>query len=283
MWKILGSACLTLGIAVAHAAPLGTVTVADGRAHLVRGTTILAVAEGVTAEEGDLLDLEEGALVQIETTTGSALSFTARAQALLPQAVGGRTSDLVLASGWSKFTLASAAQVPSVAAPNLRLLSQPATYVLGAGADSTQLFVEAGELVPVFATAKAGQPAVVKSNEYVSVKADATFALAARAPQAFVAAMPKIYRDKLPQRAAQLKARGVPAKVERELAFADVDAWFKRFPQARAQFAEQFRPLLADKDFLRELEPRIKDFPEWESAIKPDKKGAKGKPAAKGK
>jgi hypothetical protein len=286
MWKFAGSVWLVLGLAAAaQAAPLGTVTLADGRAHLMRGTTIFAVGEGMNVEEGDMLDLEDGALVQVELGSGSALSFTARAQVLLPLAAGGRTSDLILAAGWTKLNLASAAQVPAVGTPHLRLLSQPASYVLTTGADGSQLFVESGELVPVFVVPKAGQPAVVKSNEYVGVKPDSSVTLAGRAPPSFVAAMPRLYMDKLPQRLAKLKARGVAPKAEREAAFADVDAWFKRYPAARALFVEQFRPLLADKDFVRELEPRLKDYPEWESTVRPEKTrgkgGAKAAPKAK--
>ena len=283
MWKYTGSSVLALCLAAAaHAGPLGTVTIADGRAHLARATTIHAVGEGVAVEEGDILDLEEGALVQIELNDGSALSFTSRAQALLPApGTGGRPSDLFLAGGWVKFSLASAVQVPALNLPQLRLVSQAASYVATTGAEGSQLFVESGELLPVFAVSRAGQPAVLRANEYVGIKTDSTVAVAGRAPQGFVSAMPRLYMDKLPQRLARLKARGVPPKVEREAGFAEVDGWFKRYPVARALFIERFKPLLRDKDFVRELEPSLKSYPEWESLLRPDK--SRGKVPAKDK
>jgi hypothetical protein len=299
MWKTTGSGlaawALSLGLAAgaitiatqAQAAPLGTVTIADGRAHLARGTTVYSVTEGLSIEEADLLDLEEGALVQVELADGTALSFTAKAQALLPAAgAGGKRSDLFLAGGWVKFGLAAAGPVSAVATPHLRLVSQPAVYVMGVAPETSQVFVEAGELVPVFAVPKAGQPVVVKANEYLGVKADSSVTQAARAPQPFVAAMPRLYMDKLPPRLARLKARGVTPKIEREAGFADLDAWVKRYPLARPWFIELFRPKLVEADFVAALEPAIKSYPEYEAALRPEKGrkgGAKDKPKAPAK
>ena len=273
MGKIAGSALLAWCLAAAaHAAPLGTVTIADGRAHVTRGVSVLVPAEGAILEEGDIVELEDGALLQVETADGSALSFSSRAQALLPLAgTGGKPGDLLLAAGWVKLNLAAAAQVPALATAQVRLVGQNVIYVATAGADGTQLFSESGELVPVFAAAKAGQPAVIKSGDFIAIRPDASVATARRPPPAFVAAMPKVYLDRLPMRLSRLKAKGVPMKAERDIAFADVDTWVKRFPAARTALLTQFEPLLKDPAFVQQLEPAIKDYPEWEQALRPGK------------
>ena len=274
---VVAAFCLA---AAAQAGPLGTVTVADGRAHVARGSMVYTPAEGVVLEEGDILELEEGALLQIELSDGSALSFSSRAQARLPAAgAGGKPGDLLFASGWAKLHLTSAAQVPAVSSAQVRLIGQNTVYVMSAGADGTALFLESGELVPVFAGAKAGQPAVIKGGDFVAVKPDFSVTSAKRAPPPFVAAMPKVYLDQLPVRLAKLKARGVEPRRERDAGFADLDAWVKRYPSARAALLAQFTPLLKDKEFLAQLEPAIKDYPEWEQAIRPEK--TKGKPTGK--
>jgi hypothetical protein len=272
---------LALGLCVsALAAPFGTVTIMEGKAHVARATSIYAAAEGGMLEEGDIVELEEGALMQVELADGSALSLSARARAFLPEpaAPGERLTDLLLLAGWAKFTLASAAQLPAVRTPLVRLLSQNVSYVMQVAGDGNQLFVESGELVPVFASLKAGQPAIVKAGEYLAVKADASTATVGHAPPEFVKAMPKPYIDKLPQRIAKLKARGVEFRPEREAGFADVDGWIKAHPGGRAGYLARFRPLLKDKGFVRDLEPAIKRYPEWDRIVHPEKYRPKPKP-----
>lgn len=263
--------------AAAHAAPLGTVTIVDGRAHLARGLAVSAPAEGSVLEEGDILELEDGALLQLELADGSLLSFSSGAQAVLPAPAGGKPGDLVFAGGWAKLSLAASAQLAAVATPQVRLLGPNSIYVINAGADGTQLFLETGEAVPTFAVARPGQPAVIKGGDFIAVKPDAAVASARRPPPAFVSAMPKVYFDKLPARLAKLKAKGVALRPERDAGFADLAAWVKRYPQARAAILARFEPKLQDKDFLAQLQPVIQDYPEWEAAIKPDKSRAKKK------
>jgi len=284
MGKIAVAWLLALCLAAAaHAGPLGTVTIADGRAHLARGLAVYAPAEGVTVEEGDLLELEDGALLQIELTDGSILSFSARAQALLPAALGGKAGDLKLASGWCKLSLTTTGEVAALSTAQVRVVGQNAIYVLSAGAEGTQMFVESGELVPVFTATRAGQPAVLKGGDFVGISPDAGVSLARRPPPGFVAAMPKVYLDKLPARLSRLKARGVAPRRERDAGFSDLDTWVKRYPSARTALLAQFAPLLKDKGFVRQLEPALKDYPEWELVVHPKKPhGAKDKaPKAK--
>ncbi|HEY4373144.1 MAG TPA: hypothetical protein VGN52_14530 [Burkholderiales bacterium] len=261
--------------AAAHAAPLGTVTVMDGRAHVARGLGVSAPAEGSVLEEGDLLALEDGALLQVELADGTLLSFASGAQAMLPAHAGGKPGDLLLAAGWVKFNLAAPAQLAAVATPQVRLLAPKSTYVVNTGAAGTQLFLETGEVVPTFAASRPGQPAVVRGGDFVAVKADSSVTVARRPPPAFVSAMPKVYLDRLPVRLSKLRAKNVALKPEREAGFDDLQAWVRRYPQARAAILARFEPKLQDKDFLAQLQPVIKDYPEWEAAVRPEKPHAK--------
>jgi hypothetical protein len=262
------------------AAPVGTVTIMDGKAHVARGTAVHALAEGGTLEEGDIIELEEGALLQVELADGSAMSFAGAAKALMPTPAssGERLSDVLLLSGWAKFNLASAANLPAVRTPLLRLISQNVSYVMQVAPDGNELFVETGELVPVFMVSRSGQPAVIKAGEYLNVKADASATTAGRPPQPFVKAMPRPYLDKLPQRLPKLKARGVEFKRERDVSFAEVDGWIKIRPAGRPAYLAQFKPMLKDKVFLRDLEPAIKNYPEWDRIVHPEKHRSKQKP-----
>jgi hypothetical protein len=264
----------------ASAAPFGTITIADGKSRVTRAVGVHTLAEGGVLEEGDLIELDEGALLQVELGDGSALSFTSKARALLPMPAGqpGRLADVLLLQGWVKVQLTSAAQLPAVQTPLVRLISQNVSYVLSVGEVGTQLFVENGELVPAFASPKSGQPAIVKAGEFLGVRPDSSATVAPRAPQDFVKAMPRPYIDKLPVRLAKLKARNVELKHERDVNFADADGLFKLNPAGRKTYLVQFRPLLKDKAFLRDLEPAIKNYPEWDRIVHPEKYLPKPKP-----
>jgi hypothetical protein len=268
--------------APALAAPLATVTVLEGKTHVARATLLYAPAEGATLEQGDIVELEEGSLMQLELADGSALSFGGKARVFMPAPAGqaDRRTDVLLAAGWSKLDLVSAAQLPAVRTPLVRLISQKVSYVMHAGEDGTRLFVEGGELVPVFTGSRPGQPAVIKAGEFVAVKPDASATLAGRPPPDFVAAMPRPYLDKLPQRLARLKARGVELKRERGVSFAEVDGWIKDDPAGRAGWIAQFQPLLKDPGFVHDLEPALRDYPEWGRVLHPEKRRAKAKPQA---
>ena len=278
---VVFGAILALGtIEQVFGAPLGTVTIMDGRAHVARGTALFTLAEGGAVEEGDVIELEDGALLQIELADNSALSFAGKGRVFMPAPAGPgeRLTDVLMLSGWAKFNLASAAQVPAVRTPLVRLISQTAAYVLQVVPEGSTLFLEGGELVPVFATAKSGQPAVVKAGEFLGVKADASAVTAGRPAPEFVKAMPKPYLDRLPQRLAKLKVRGVEFKRERDLSFAEVDAIIRTYPAGRRAYLARFQTMLKDKAFLRDLEPAIKSYPEWDRVVHPEKYRPKPKP-----
>jgi len=278
MWKIAGSLLLGLSWAMlAFAAPLGTVTVADGRAHVLRGVEMLIPAEGVNLDEGDLIEVEEGGLLQIELADGSALSFASGARLRLPAPLNGKPADLLLAAGWAKLSPLAPSQVPGLATAQLRLATQNTTLVGFADAQGTQVFSEAGDLVASYGASKPGQPALIKSGDFVAVKTDFSVVSARRPPAAFVAAMPRVYLDKLPARLARIKVRNVEARHERDAGFADLDAWVARLPAARAALLAQFEPRLKDAAFLGELAPRIQDYPEWEAVLRPEKTRGKDK------
>lgn len=277
-WSLLA----LLACAPAGAAPFGTITIADGKSRVLRAVAVHTLAEGGVLEEGDLLELDEGALLQVELGDGSALSFASKARALLPMPAGqpGRLADVLLIYGWSKVQLTSAAQLPAVQTPLVRLISQNVSYVLSVGAAGTQLFVEAGELVPAFASPKSGQPAILKAGEFLGVRPDFSATVAPRALPDFVKAMPRPYIDKLPVRLPRFKGKGAELKHERDVNFADVDGLFKLNPAGRKTYLAQFRPLLKDKAFLRDLEPAIRNYPEWDRIVHPEKYLPKPKPKA---
>jgi len=110
---ILG--CLALLTAtLCQAAETGVVTVLDGSARLLRGSTWYKLVEGARVQDGDVIEAAERAQVQLEVATGDVINAAGPASLLLT-GVGPRGGklpgavELYLPQGWVKL----AAKPPS--------------------------------------------------------------------------------------------------------------------------------------------------------------------------
>ena len=67
----------------AWAQMVGTLTMADGKVTLIRGTTVYAVAEGAKLAAGDMMQTDAKGQAQVEFQGGPTINFAAGTQALL--------------------------------------------------------------------------------------------------------------------------------------------------------------------------------------------------------
>ena len=94
--------------AAAGAEPPATLTLLEGQAALLRGTARHSLAEGVRLQAGDIIEIGDKGVAQIEFGDGFILSLGPGARfyagALTPRgSAGADASDLYLMRGWSKF------------------------------------------------------------------------------------------------------------------------------------------------------------------------------------
>jgi hypothetical protein len=272
-WLPIG---MTLLSAAAHAATeVGTVTLVDGGARVLRGATWYKLATGVRVEEGDIVALAERAQVQIEFATGSLANLAGTGTVHLgpPDA---KQPLLVLPSGWLK--LAAKAPGVRVRTPALDLTAPDAIVVVHAQPAAVDLFVEAGtaKLIPPSAPGAGGVVRDAKRGEYWTKTAALPPAVLPSPPKAFVDAMPRHFADPLPALAAKLKAKP-DLVVDHDITYAEALPWLAG--RDRAAFERRFAVRLRDPAFRKAAEADIARYPLWDRQLHPEKYAPKTVPA----
>ena len=275
-WRVWLPIFVTLFSAAAHAATeVGTVTLVDGSAHVLRGATWYKLAPGIRVEEGDIVAAPERAQVQVEFAAGTLanLGGSGALHVALPEA---KLPLLVLPSGWLKL----AAKPPGVRmrTPTLDVAVPDAIVVVHAQPATVELFVESGG-------AKLSAPAVpgadgaardAKRGEFWTKAAALPPAVRASPPKAFVDAMPRSFADPLPVLAA--KQKGKPELVvDHEITYAEALPWLAG--RDRAAFERRFAVRLKDPAFRKAAEPDIARHPLWDRQLHPEKYAPKPVPA----
>lgn len=273
-------------VAVA-ADPAATLTLLEGPAGLVRGVTRFALAEGVRMQSGDIIEVGDKGLAQIEFPDGAAIALGARTRMLAVSMPRGQS-----AAG-DYYVMEGALKVAGVTkAARLRILTPPFTLqpvegvsVMIVRSGEGSVFIESG------GARLAAAPATLnlKSGEFFSRKGAEKGAVAPRPSKAFIAAMPKAFYDPLPSRMARYKEREVQPRRVDDVSYADVEAWLKAPPAIRRPLVARFEPRASDPGFRSRLEANLRFHPEWDPILHPEKfppketeaEAAGVKPAAK--
>ena len=272
-------ACLLLPSATLAAETIGIVTMQEGGATLVRGVARYAVAEGVRLMAGDILELADQAFSQVEFTDGTivALGPQSRFLALSYPPVGARSAgggELFLLRGWMKLAGApqKARAIERYGSPLLEL-NTDGTAVMQVFAPDAAVFMESGEgrVSQLSGNGRAGDPVRLKTSQFFSCKQDQRGSMASRPSQAFLGALPRSFMDTLPARAAKFKERSVAPKRSGDFTYAEVQDWINSVPAVRRAMVSHWQAKLADPAFRSAIVAGLKEHPEWDRLINPDK------------
>lgn len=271
-WLPLG---FTLLSAAAHAATeVGTVTLVDGSARVLRGATWYKLAPGIRIEEGDIVASSERAQVQLEFAAGTLANLGAAGVLHIgpPEA---KLLLLALPSGWLKM----AAKAPGVRlrTPALEATASDAIVVVHAQAATTELFVESGnaKLTAPAAPGADGAARDAKRGDFWTKATALPPDVRASPTKAFVDAMPRNFADPLPVLAA--KQKGKPELVvDHEITYAEALPWLAG--RDRAAFERRFAVRLRDPAFRKAAEADIARYPLWDRQLHPEKYAPKPKP-----
>jgi hypothetical protein len=288
------AACLAIPALAAGAEAPAVVTLVEGAAALLRTTGRFALAEGVRVHGGDIVEVSEKGLVQIEFADGTRLSlgpqsrFHVAALAAPGAGAAGRVakgaaiSDFYLLQGWSKFALTPSASPLRLTTPLFGLGTAEAVVVMQVQSAEASLFVERGglRLSEGFVKATPTSPVSVSAGQFFVRKADQTGVLHARPAPAFLAGMPGHYRDNLPERLANYKNREESPRRLGDLAYKDVEPWLKGPPELRRPMMQRLRARARDAEFRNALIANMPFHPEWDPILFPDKYKPKPPPAA---
>ena len=284
------AACLLVPALAAGAEAPGVVTLMEGPAALLRTAGRFALAEGVRLQAGDIVEVPDKGLVQIELASGTRVSLgpQSRFHVAALAGAGGRggkeaaVSDFYLLQGWSKFALAPKAAPLRVTTPLFGFGSAEAVLVLQVESAEASLFVERGavRLAEGFVKATPASPVAVGAGQFYVRRADQRGVLQSRPAPAFVAGMPGYYRDNLPERLAGFKDRDVSPRRLGDLTYQDVEPWLKGPPELRRPLTQRLRARAQDPEFRKAVIANMRFHPEWDRILFPEKYLPKPPPSA---
>lgn len=272
---------LAMGVAPCLGAELGTVTVLEGPARLLRGPTWLKLAEGARIQEGDLLEVGARAQAQVELTDGGTLNLFGPA-ALYPVSVPLREGKLAgpaefsMTGGWLKLAARAPRGGLRVRTALDTIATADAIAVVHAETTADEVFVESGT-AQLIEMGKGGEKAAshdAKGGEFWSRAAGEPFTPAARPPKTFAATLPRHFIDPLPSRADRFRAAQVELAVDRDVTYAEAKPWLAG-PYRKA-FLKRLQPRLKNAAFRNAVEVDIHAYPEWDRILHPEKYLPKG-------
>jgi len=147
-WLLVGS-CIFLAAVPCFGADVGIVTLVDGKARVLRGTTWYKLIEGGAVRDGDVVDAPETGQFQLELADGGAVSLVGPgalyAVSMTPR--GGKTpalAELMITRGWIKFTTKPTTTRLRLRTPAGSIATTNATAVADITPDAMEIFVESG-------------------------------------------------------------------------------------------------------------------------------------------
>jgi len=276
----LGCFCL-VAASVCLGADVGTATIVDGKARLLRGTSWYKLSEGAVIRDTDVVEAPEGAQVQLELADGGAVAMAGPgalyAAAVTPRdAKQAASAEFFLTRGWAKLATKPNESRLRLRSPLGTIAVANAVAVVHVVPEGTEVFVESGSAKCVDPGKAEGAVAETKAGEFCSRAAGKAFSISGRAPSAFVNALPRQFMDPLPTRAAKFKNSTLEPTVDREATLAEIQVWLNG--PYRAAFLKRFEPRLADPSFQTAVSGNVKAYPEWNTAAQPAPAPAKTEP-----
>lgn len=255
------------------AASIGTVTITEGEAQLVRQAQRHAAVEGLRVQDEDIVRTgSQTRLLRLELADGTALDLGPDTELMLqPRAagrLGERASTLYLARGWLKVSSAKDA-VAGIASAHADLRQLTGTAVLRVAPEATMVFVESGQAN--VAEAQATQDvALADGDAFVRRGRDAA-SIARRPPADLLQGLPRAFADSLPRRATRFQARPAEPGAGEPVTYADVAPWIDGEPALRALAVARFAPRSTDRAFRAALVAGLRSHPEWDRTLFPEK------------
>ena len=271
-------------VVAATAAAQATVTLMEGPATVVRGTTRYALAEGVKLQPGDIIEVGDKGITQVEFADGAALAMSPGTRLLAVSAPRGKAAagDYYMTQGAFKLSgIKQAASTFRFVTPVFTVQPVDGTAVVAVGSGEGAVFVEGGEarVTEPAPKGKGAATVTLKTGEFYSRKAEGKSAVTSRPSQAFIGALPRIFLDPLPSRMARYKEREVQPKRVDDVSYAEVETWLKAPPDIRRPMVARFRPRVSDPAFRAALVTNLKFHPEWDPILFPEKYKPKEPPA----
>ncbi|MDL2354025.1 MAG: FecR domain-containing protein [Pseudomonadota bacterium] len=261
---------LALHGAAAGAEPAAMLALADQPLRIIRGAQLFKAVSGTLVQKDDIVETGAGS-AQIEFGAGSIAALGPRTRVYLT-ALGQdekAPAELALLQGWVK-VLCTTGRRTLVATSALQVSVGAGAAIVRSAPGKDELFADEGEQLAARFDDKGRPGAVLKVAPEQYAVADGAKPLAAgRPPRQFISEMPPAFRDRIAPGPALGKAGKLAAVKEREVDFADVDAWLGARLAVRKGFVQRFRARLKDPAFRQQLEQALGQGSEWQAVLHP--------------
>ena len=256
----------------------GTITILEGQALIYRDIARLHAAEGLRLAPGDIVETAPATFAQIEMVDQSVAQLGPSTRVMFNAAAAKQKSErgFFVMDGWVK--VVAAKRNANEAGFELRsalfeIAPHSAGLVLHAAPAAADLFVESGTIRLAERQERgASAPATaLKAGDFYQRKFPARGSVVGIAPPAFVAEMPRTFRDSLPPRIERFRERPVLAKDAGAFSYADVQAWLQAEPALRRPLMQRWRAKAHEPAFRAALIANLKSHPEWDPILFPEK------------
>lgn len=282
-------AWLAMAPGLARAQALGLFTIVEGEVAVLRGPAARLGAEpGMRLQADDIVETaQDTPLARVELADGTALDLGPGTRLWFQPrgaAERGRRLDSYLLQGWVKLSPSKAADggraVRSLSSPLGDLTGLSGIVVAHVAADRMAVFVESGEARLVERRGGKAQPATaLKAGEFHARVAPERGSVAPRPAPDFLAAMPRAFRDTLPDLAGRYQDQPVEGRPLPDAAYADVADWLKGEPVIRRASLVRWRSRAQEPAFRTGLVANLKSHLEWDRVLFPEKYLPKPAPA----
>jgi hypothetical protein len=275
LWLQLALALPWLG--AARAADVGPLRISllDGSATVLDGAERGGAVPGLALSAGAIVETgPQARLLRIESPEGQAVDLGADTHIMLnpPGFVrrGQPSPALYLLRGWLKLSGAGPAGTMALVTGSYELPSFQGVAVAHASADEAWLFVESGQAGLIERGRRDSAPREVgRGAFYLRATGGGEGALTPRASSAQLQRVPRVFRDTLPLRYADVSGGAPKPQPLDAPAYADLQPWLVAERSVRSGFTTRFRPLLRDRAFRHELDAHLRDHPEWRPILHP--------------
>ena len=257
---------------------IGVVTIVEGEVFVSRDSTRFALAEGVPIAADDIVEsAPQAKLARIEFSDGIILDIGPATRVLMTpkfpgERGGGRSARLYVLQGWAKITVPKSLAAASFASVSFDLTGIARDAVLNVEPAAWAVFAESGDLMLAERSNGKLMPAVkLKSGEFLARSGDAKAVLAARPAADFINRVPRAFLDTLPTRSALFAALNVPPKRLAPITYADVQPWVDAEAALRPLFVARWKTLAQNPDFRKGLVAGLRNHPEWDRTLHPEK------------
>ena len=275
---IIALTALTALAAFAHAgaqAQGAVVGILEGKATLVRQTSKLALAEGATLQNEDIVETAAASFVQVEFADGGRIGMGPQSRLMFAPRGPARGPRLYLLQGWVKWSQPADRPVPGdLMTPQFEIGPVSGATILMSSAQELAAFTETGS-AKLTERGLARTALQLAAGDFVSARPGDKPTVVNRPAPEFLAQMPRPFRDPLPSRAAKFRDSVITLRPLGDVAYEDIAAWLSAEPGLRLPLVERWRPRLRDKAFRAAMIANLAAHPEWDPLVFPEKAAKK--------